>query len=98
MQARFTLSEDAVADLREIGRFTLRQWGAEQRNRYLAQLDRQFARIAVNPNLGRARPEIGEGIRSAPEGSHLIIFQVKGTGVEILNVVHQSMDIKPRDD
>lgn len=98
MKARFTLSEDAVADLREIGRFTLRQWGAEQRNRYLAQLDRQFAQIAVNPNLGRSRPEIGAGIRSVPEGSHLIIFQVKDTGVEILNVVHQSMDIKPRDD
>ena len=38
----FTLTKGAVADLIEIGRYTQKRWGPEQRNRYLTMLDGSF--------------------------------------------------------
>ena len=48
----FSLTKKAVADLREIGRYTEQQWGREQRNKYLAQLDACFHQVAGDPLKG----------------------------------------------
>lgn len=45
----FTLTNKAVADLRDIGRYTLERWGREQRNLYLRMLDESFQQLAANP-------------------------------------------------
>jgi toxin ParE1/3/4 len=40
----FTLSNRAKADLKEIGRYTEKHWGREQRNYYLNMLHHCFNR------------------------------------------------------
>jgi toxin ParE1/3/4 len=45
----FTLTNKAVADLKDIGRYTLEHWGREQRNLYLQMLDESFQQLASNP-------------------------------------------------
>ena len=59
----FTLTKKALADLIEIGRYTQKRWGTEQRNTYLTMLDSCFQQLAVDPLTGRACGEIRSGYR-----------------------------------
>ena len=94
MANKFALSEDALDDLRRIGRYTQNEYGVEQRKNYLSQLDKRFVQLSKSPHLGRERPEIKPGYRSVVEGRHVIFYRVKDTNIEILRVIHGSMDLK----
>ena len=54
----FKLTRQALDDLREIGRYTQKQWGKEQRCVYLNRLDEAFHRIAENPAIRRSAEHI----------------------------------------
>lgn len=67
----FTLTKKALADLIEIGRYTQKRWGTEQRDTYLTMLDSCFQQLAVDPLTGRACDEIRSGYRKMNAGSHV---------------------------
>jgi toxin ParE1/3/4 len=93
----YTLTQKAVADLLEIGRYTQKQWGAEQRNRYLSMIDSCFQEIAKNPLKGRDCSDIRMGYRKMKVGSHLIFYrQMENKDVQIVRVLHGRMDIETR--
>ncbi|WP_297971779.1 type II toxin-antitoxin system RelE/ParE family toxin [uncultured Amaricoccus sp.] len=87
------LTSRARADLRSIGRFTLKTWGRRQRDAYLEAIHRRFCWLAEDPRRGRARPDIREGYHSYPEGAHMIFYLVREGGIDILGVPHQAMDV-----
>lgn len=90
----FKITRKAQADLIAIGRFTLKEWGARQRNSYLLQLDQCFSQLAENPEIGTACDFIAEGYRKFPQGSHLIFYKRGAKGVvEIIRVLHESVDV-----
>lgn len=91
---KFRLTQFALADLRAIGRYTQTVWGHEQRNRYLAKLDESFHLLAETPQRGRACDEIRQGYRKYLIGKHLIFYQETPTGIEIVRILHVSMDIE----
>ncbi|MDN5939899.1 MAG: type II toxin-antitoxin system RelE/ParE family toxin, partial [Salinisphaera sp.] len=63
------LAAAAAADLREIRRYTIEQWGHGQWLRYSEELDALFEQLSGNPALGPARDEIRLGLRSFPVGA-----------------------------
>ena len=89
----FRLTPRAFEDLKNIGRYTLRQWGRAQRDSYLRQLDARFAWLAQNPMLGRARDEIAPGYRSYTHEAHAIFYLIRDGGIDIIGVPHQAMDV-----
>ncbi len=56
MPDQFKLTEDAIANLREIGRYTQEKYGVEQRKKYLEQLHKRFVQLSKRPQMGRERP------------------------------------------
>ena len=91
----FYLTAKAKEDLKSIARYTQETWGRLQRNKYLAELDKRFHRLAEAPKLGRSCEEIREGYRKFPEGEHLIFYRsVSADEIEIVRVLHGSMDIE----
>ena len=92
----FRLSAKALADLKSIGRFTLKSWGREQRNIYLSKLDESFYRLAEQPHLGSARDDIRKSYRVYHVGRHLIFYRQKSTGIEIIRILHDRMDVETR--
>jgi toxin ParE1/3/4 len=49
--------------------------------------------IGDAPYSGVARPDLGEGIRTAPfEGRAIIVYRVESDAVEILNVFYRGRD------
>lgn len=92
----FRLSSQAQADLRDIGRYTQRTWGREQRNRYLAQLDDAFHLLAREPDSGQACEAIRPGYRRYAVGRHLIFYRLSHDTIDIIRILHERMDIKAR--
>ncbi len=90
----FRLRERAKEDLRSIGRYTQATWGREQRNHYLAQLDAAFHLLAQEPQRGRSCDDIRLGYRKHHIGRHLIFYRQVPPDIEIIRVLHDSMDIE----
>ena len=92
--SRFSLTKQAIEDLREIGRYTQKRWGQDQRRRYLALLDQCFHTLAENPNQGQRCDEIRSGYRKFPSGQHIVFYCEQNTGgIEIIRVLHERMDL-----
>jgi toxin ParE1/3/4 len=91
---RLILSPDARRDMKNIARYSEREWGKEQRERYLFAVRQRFSGLLANPQLGAPRNDLGSGKRSLPVGRHVIFYRVAGGDLHILRVLHQRMDIK----
>jgi len=91
---RYRLSGEAQNDIREISLYTRENWGNKQAKRYLVELAAGFENIARSPKLGKARDEIERGIRSFPVSRHTVFYRTVSECVEIVRVLHTSMDIK----
>ena len=90
----FRLTNATVQDLRNIAKYTEEQWGREQRNFYLKQLDSRFQKIAKNPLAGKPCDYITQGYRKLPEGSHVIYYaNISDEHVDIIRILHKQMDV-----
>lgn len=90
----FQLSLKAYEDLKAIGRYTLKAWGRDQRNKYLSKLDACFHFLAEHPESGMQCDYIRTGYRMHHIGKHLIFYRTNQNTIEIIRVLHESMDIK----
>lgn len=95
MTRRFRLSNQAEADLDEIGLYTKDNWGAGQAEKYLTQLDQTFHVLAQTPSLGQDCSDLRPGLLSITCNRHIIFFRRNAAGtVEILRILHQRMDFQ----
>ncbi len=93
----FALTNKAIADLKDIGLYTLGNWGREQRNLYLQMLDVSFQQLASNPLLGKDCRDIRNGYRKFNAGSHVIFYRQKSSdSIEIVRILHGRMDCETR--
>jgi toxin ParE1/3/4 len=86
------LSRQAVADWREIGRFTQMRWGIAQRRKYLAKMEATLRLLAQNPEMGMQREELLPGYRSMRIGRHIAYYRHAPGGIEVIRILHERMD------
>ena len=82
------LSARAEAEFEQIFEDTITRWGEAQARVYAQKLNKRISLMSTIPGAGRARPDLGEGIRSIAAGSHIIFFKVTGADAIILSVRH----------
>jgi len=90
-------SSDAIQDLINIANYTLDNWGLAQALKYNKKLENAYQKIRQNPThtLTKARPDIRQNVRTLNVGKHVIIYHLKNAAtVEIVRILHQSMDYK----
>ena len=92
--ASYRLRALARKDLEAIWDYTLETWGIDQAELYFAALFTCLDELARNPKLGKVRDEIMPGVRSFPQGRHIVFYEQDPSGIVILSVVHQSADIE----
>jgi toxin ParE1/3/4 len=92
--AGYDLTEQAVSDLREIARYTKREWGKEQARRYREELELSLQKLSLSPNIGRGREEIAPGVRSFRVAMHIAFYTQRRGGITILRLLHPSRDIE----
>ena len=93
MTNSYRVTPRAEQDLKNIGRYTLKTWGKEQRDSYLRAMEDRFAWLAHRPERGRHRPEVQEGYYSYPQGSHVVFYLIRDGGIDIIGIPHQRMDV-----
>ena len=89
---RLRVSGPAKRDLADIGSYTLREWGAAQKKKYLGQIRERFAALRETPGAGAARDEIARGLRSCRAGRHVIYYRNTRSELVVLRILHESMD------
>ena len=61
------------------------------------RIDKTADMLADTPLAGRARPELGPGLRSFPVGNYIIFYVPAPGGIEIVRVMNGRQDIDPDD-
>lgn len=88
----FKVSRAAQNDLKDIGRYTLKNWGRAQRDQYLRSLDQCFQTLADSPRLGRDVGDLRQGYYRYDHQSHIVFYVIIDTGIRIVRVLHSRMD------
>lgn len=97
MSLSFILTNCALQDLKEIGRYTQKHWGLSQRDLYLRMLDDSFHQLAVEPLKGKDCFDIRPGYFKFNAGSHIIFYrQLTDDQIQIVRVLHGRMNIETR--
>lgn len=89
----YRLSPAAQRDLADIWRYTNKQWGTEQANRYTLGLRAMCAKLADAPQQGQSCAHIRPRYRRRGTEHHMIYFQQTSYGVAIIRILHQRMDV-----
>ena len=91
---RLELTEAAVEDLRAIREYTLQKWGERQEDIYLDRLWSCFGELLLRSSLHRFRHDLFPGCQVAAEGKHIIFFRVRKDVLQVVRVLHATMDFK----
>lgn len=86
------MSGPANDDLGQIGDYTLREWGAAQKRKYLGNIRNAFRTLRDTPGMGAPRDDIDVGLRALPVQRHIIFYRETENEVLIVRVLHASID------
>jgi toxin ParE1/3/4 len=50
--------------------------------------------LADNPELGKCRDELYKGLRVYPSGKHLVFYLIMENGIDVVRILHGSMDVQ----
>jgi toxin ParE1/3/4 len=82
----------ARADLLEIWLY-LAERGPAVADRVLDAIERLLRLIALQPLMGRERPELSSGIRSFVVMSWVVFYRVRPDAIEVVRVLHGARDL-----
>ena len=87
----YRLTPDAQSDLIEIRRYTFKQWGRSQSQKYLSELRQTIRLLAETPTVGGHRTEVASGVFSFPHVSHVIYYVMHAHQHVVFGVLHKRM-------
>jgi len=88
--ARLRLSPAARADLVDIRRYSIREFGGEVADAYLRGFNQAFALLREQSLVGPGQPDLGERVRCLSHRRHRIFYEATDDGVLIIRVVHHA--------
>ncbi len=89
---QYILSPEAQESLKQIKAYSIQQFGEERTRLYLQDILNRFRALAANTYLGLIRDELKSGYFSSFVGTHTIYYRIKSDRIEIIDVLHQSME------
>lgn len=97
MTRSYILSKGAAADIQEIARYTLKQWGKTQCQTYIAELEAKADTLAIGEGIFKDMGIVLPGLRMAICGSHYIFCMPRQNAPAIiLAILHERMDMLTR--
>jgi toxin ParE1/3/4 len=93
---KIILLEEAILDLEEIWTYTFTTWSPAQADRYHSLVIKEIEFLAANPESGKMLDHLRKGYRSSKVKSHYIFYRIISNDLEIIRILHESMDIPNR--
>lgn len=92
--ARVELARSAQTDLLEAWLFIAEE-NPDAADRVLDAIEREAGVLATQPLMGRARPELAQGVRSWPTSTRYILYYTVATdGIAVLRILHHARDVQ----
>lgn len=93
----YVLSDAAEADLREIIRYTRKQWGDAQVRRYINELEQRIARLVMDQEPFRDMSELYPALRMARcEHHYVFCLPREHAPTLIVAILHKRMNLMTR--
>ncbi|MDR2173202.1 MAG: type II toxin-antitoxin system RelE/ParE family toxin [Burkholderiales bacterium] len=93
----WVLTADAEADLRDIIRYTRKEWGAVQVRRYIAKLELGINRLAAGQGAFKDVSELYPALRMAHcEHHYLFCLPRERAPALVVAIFHERMDLMAR--
>jgi toxin ParE1/3/4 len=92
---KYRLSPQARNQIRDIGRFSKRRFGAYQAKAYHAGLERTFELLADFPKMGVSSDELLIGARRFRFQSHIVFYTEDGDSILIRALFHVAQNLRP---
>ncbi len=92
--ATYKLYPAAEKDLEGIWYYTVDEWSIKQANKYIDDLHDAFQSLADRPLRCHERTEYTPPVRIHRHDHHLIVYLQSDTGIFIVRVLHERMDIE----
>ncbi|SDR01266.1 type II toxin-antitoxin system RelE/ParE family toxin [Flagellimonas zhangzhouensis] len=89
----YVLSQEADYDIEAIFEYGEYRFGNSQAIEYLIGLNNHFIALAQNPDIGKARTEIKDGLFSFPYCAHTIFYRKLKGYVRIVRVLYGGRDL-----
>ena len=89
---KYFLSPEAQNSLRNIKAYSNKNVGPQRTKTYLQNIRNRMQALAENPSRGIIREDLKVGYHSDFVGSHTIYYRVQPTHIDIIDVLHQSME------
>jgi len=90
----YAIKRAALADLKDIARYTRKTWGRDQESIYIKSIFDCFERIFKRETFNVDFSHIKSGFFKCKINHHLVFFQWLDDGrPEIIRVLHEEMDI-----
>jgi toxin ParE1/3/4 len=91
---KIRIQSKAKADLKEIWRYSYKNWGSDKADAYMQNLEKGINMIADNPQIGFSCDYIRGGYRQYNNGKHMIFYKIQPENIVIIRILHESMDYK----
>jgi toxin ParE1/3/4 len=93
---RLTVTPKAESDLTGIWLYTCEEWGIDQADLYLDQLEAGMNRLTNHPSLGADYTHVLPGYRRLQVEHHAVFYRVTEQDVLVVRVLHEDMDAPRR--
>ncbi|MDP1799554.1 MAG: type II toxin-antitoxin system RelE/ParE family toxin [Planctomycetaceae bacterium] len=90
------LTRRALADLREIERYSVKEWGRKAADQYLDEIEAALNRLRENPTILQMEPEFSPGLWFYRVQKHVLACDLNKNQILVLTVLHTSMDLPAR--
>jgi toxin ParE1/3/4 len=89
----YVLSQEADNDLEDIFEYTYSEFGLIQAFAYLSNIEELFLKLVQNPEMGRVRNELKNGLYSFPIGKHIVFYRIVIDHIRIVRVLFGGRDL-----
>ncbi len=91
---KYILSKKSQEDIESIYDYGKYRFGENLAIQYLIELKNCFENLSQNPEIGKKRNEIKQGLYSFPFISHVIFYRILRNHVRIVRILHGSRDLQ----
>lgn len=93
---KLSVTPKAESDLTGIWLYTCEEWGVDQADKYLDQLEAGMQQLLNHPSLGTNYTHVLPGYRRLQVEHHAVLYKVIEPEVLVIRVLHEDMDAPQR--
>lgn len=93
---KLSVTPKAESDLTGIWLYTCEEWGVDQADIYLDQLEAGMKQLLNHPSLGANYAHVLPGYRRLQVEHHAVFYQVLEPEMLVVRVLHEDMDAPQR--